>query len=83
MSKAHIETDEQRKLREAATVVVGKNNHGHASHAVNVIDPSGHLSQVAVGTKLKDGWRYATAADLKLKADAEKARKAAELDAAK
>lgn len=77
MSEQLIETDEQRELRKAATIEAGKDAHGEKSYAIELIDPSGNLQQVALGTKLKPGWRYATQADRDHKAALEAARKSA------
>lgn len=67
MSKQHIETDSERAAREAATIEVGRNNHGVAVYAVLLIDPGGHLVQLPAGGRLKSGWRYATRADVEAK----------------
>lgn len=38
------------------------------------VDPAGNICLLRVGAPLKDGWKYATDADIKKSEDAEKAR---------
>ena len=81
MSKPYIETDAVRAARAAATVTIGHDAHGNTVVAQMVIDPSGHLVQVKDGTRLKDGYRYATRADVQAKQEAELERQTLEADA--
>ena len=74
MSKAHIESDEDRAAREAATVEVGKDNAGNPSFALMLFDPKNNLVQIPINTKPKPGWRYATRADIRAKAESAKKR---------
>ena len=65
MSKQTIETDEERRARETATIEVGKNAHGKPAHALLAVDPGGHLVQVPLAFRLKKDWRWATATEVK------------------
>lgn len=82
MSKPRIETDATRAAREGATKEIGKDAHGKAVHALDLIDPQGNLVEAPIGTELKPGWRYATDKDRKDKAAAEAKRKASESSSA-
>jgi hypothetical protein len=75
MSKPQVETDADRAARAAATVKVGVDNHGEPVFALMLVDPSGHLVQVPIGSQLKTGWRLATPADHAAAAKAEKERR--------
>lgn len=81
MSKQHIESDEERDAREAATIAVGTNAHGEPALKLMLIDPEGHLVVAIPGTKLKPGWRYGTRADYERKLAEEQERKAKEAGA--
>jgi len=50
------------------------NDDGSATGKYLAVDPSGHLCAVELASKLKDGWRLATAKDCAAAIAAEKAR---------
>jgi len=63
MSETNYESDAERDARKEASAVIGYDNHGKEVFALFLIDPSDHLVQVPIGTKLKPGWRFATQLD--------------------